>query len=228
MGFCSLKRPSLTRQERGGCAGLLRCGKGTTWEGGMRVPALFKWDGVIPKAKSNQLFTALDIVPSIMSMVGHPVSGLHGLDLSKTLVLGQKSKRTIFAYFAEAPVGNASIMALRWHHFKAHFYTQGNSLSDDANFDLACTSKAKLTFHDPPLLFDLNVDPGERYPLFGGNDRYAHIIRLMSELKIELETSVEWAESEMSKGVSQSAFPCCSKDVFCKPFPTCCNCFSQS
>ena len=27
------KRPSLARHERGGCAGPLRCGKGTTWEG---------------------------------------------------------------------------------------------------------------------------------------------------------------------------------------------------
>lgn len=35
--------PSLYRQERGGCAGPLRCGKGTTWEGGVRVPLFVHW-----------------------------------------------------------------------------------------------------------------------------------------------------------------------------------------
>ena len=40
-------RPSLCRHDQGGCAGLLRCGKGTTWEGGMRVPAFISWPGRI-------------------------------------------------------------------------------------------------------------------------------------------------------------------------------------
>ena len=31
--FLSDNGPSLLRRERGGCAGLLRCGKGTTYEG---------------------------------------------------------------------------------------------------------------------------------------------------------------------------------------------------
>ena len=36
----------------------------------------------------------------------------------------------------------------------------GNALSDDSNYDFNCTSKATLAQHDPPLLYDLSVDPG--------------------------------------------------------------------
>ena len=56
----------MARHERGGCAGLLRCGKGTTYEGGMRLPAMIRWKGMIEPRKSNELMTSLDIVPSLM------------------------------------------------------------------------------------------------------------------------------------------------------------------
>lgn len=40
-------RPELMRMSRGGNAGPLRCGKGTTYEGGMREPAIAYWRGII-------------------------------------------------------------------------------------------------------------------------------------------------------------------------------------
>ena len=46
--FLSDNGPSLLRRERGGCAGLLRCGKGTTYEGGVRVPASIAWKRHLP------------------------------------------------------------------------------------------------------------------------------------------------------------------------------------
>ena len=46
-------RPSLTRQIRGGNPGLLKCGKGTTYEGGQRVPGIAWWPGKIKPGKTN-------------------------------------------------------------------------------------------------------------------------------------------------------------------------------
>lgn len=43
----SVCRPELMRQSRGGNSGLLKCGKGTTYEGGMREPAIAYWQGTI-------------------------------------------------------------------------------------------------------------------------------------------------------------------------------------
>lgn len=43
----SLSRPELMRMSRGGNSGPLKCGKGTTYEGGMREPAIAFWPGTI-------------------------------------------------------------------------------------------------------------------------------------------------------------------------------------
>lgn len=45
--FLLCLRPELMRMSRGGNAGALRCGKGTTYEGGMREPAIAYWQGLI-------------------------------------------------------------------------------------------------------------------------------------------------------------------------------------
>lgn len=43
------------RRSRGGNSGLLKCGKGTTYEGGMREPAIAYWPGFIqPGAGKKQ------------------------------------------------------------------------------------------------------------------------------------------------------------------------------
>ena len=43
----SVCRPELMRMSRGGSAGPLKCGKGTTYDGGMREPAIAYWPGTI-------------------------------------------------------------------------------------------------------------------------------------------------------------------------------------
>ena len=48
---------------------------------------------------------------------------------------------------------------------QAHFFTEGNALSDPLNYDHACRPSAAFRRRDPPLLFDLDLDPGERYPI---------------------------------------------------------------
>ena len=48
-------RPSLLQNVRGGNAGPLRCGKGTTYEGGMRVPAIAWWPGRIKPGKTSEV-----------------------------------------------------------------------------------------------------------------------------------------------------------------------------
>ena len=220
------------RHVRGGCAGPFRCGKGTNWEGGVRVPAFFNWNGMIRPGRSSDILTALDIVPTFMSILGHAevAQEVHGVDLTKQIFLPQfEGRRQAFLYTPSMPSPHIGMMAIRMGKYKAHFYTEGSSLSDDFNIDHECSSlSAKLTKHWPPLLFNVDSDPGERYPL--DPVAFAETIKEMTDLRNNLSKNISWAPSEVLKGRSQRAFPCCndhqptSSSAICHPFPSCCNC----
>ncbi len=63
--------PDLQEQGGGGQAGspgLFRCGKGTTWEGGYRVPALVSWPGQVVPGRRHELVSGLDILPTVVSL----------------------------------------------------------------------------------------------------------------------------------------------------------------
>jgi arylsulfatase A len=63
--FTSDNGPWLGYGIDGGSAGPLREGKGTTWEGGVRVPAIFRWPGKIPSARRTDAIGAnIDLLPT--------------------------------------------------------------------------------------------------------------------------------------------------------------------
>ena len=45
------------------------------------------------------------------------------------------------------------------------FLSSGSALSDNSNYDAACHGGKPAKMWDPPLLYDLNLDPGERHPV---------------------------------------------------------------
>ncbi|MHB8220561.1 MAG: sulfatase-like hydrolase/transferase [Acidimicrobiales bacterium] len=48
-----------------------RCAKGSTWEGGVRVPGIFAWPGVIPAGgESDGLFSFTDVLPTLAHVAG--------------------------------------------------------------------------------------------------------------------------------------------------------------
>ena len=79
---------SLKKRDREGSSGILRCGKGSTWEGGMRVPAIAWWRRMVIKGFSHQLSSIIDILPTIFKMAGVKASEnitLDGYDMTKFL-----------------------------------------------------------------------------------------------------------------------------------------------
>ena len=90
--------PDLNLKNDGGSAGHLRCGKGSTWEGGMRVPAIAWWSGKIGHNHTHQLGSSLDLFPTILKMVGVKSASdnkIDGVDLSSVLL---KNKRNVKEY----------------------------------------------------------------------------------------------------------------------------------
>ena len=79
--------PCLIHHPRVGSAGLLKCGKGTTYEGGVRVPGIAYWPGHIQPGVTHELATSLDLLPTIASITGSPLPDvtLDGVDMANIL-----------------------------------------------------------------------------------------------------------------------------------------------
>ncbi len=109
--------------------------KGSTWEGGFRVPAMIRWPGVVePGTIINDIFSHLDWLPTLLTAVGEPdikdklLRGhrvgnktfkvyLDGYDQTELLAGKGAGKRNNLFYFDD----NANFNALRWGDWKLHF-----------------------------------------------------------------------------------------------------------
>jgi arylsulfatase A-like enzyme len=73
--------------------------KDTVWEGGIRVPAILRWPGVLrPGGVSPQVGITMDVTASLVAAAGvtHPELRLEGIDLVSTLAAGRTVERTLF------------------------------------------------------------------------------------------------------------------------------------
>lgn len=82
----------------------LRDGKGTLYEGGVRVPLMVRWPGSIPAgAVSREIVGAVDIYPTLAELVGAPLEPkqkLDGVSLAGILLRKQSlGNRPYFNYF---------------------------------------------------------------------------------------------------------------------------------
>ena len=153
--FTSDNGPWLLMRHHGGSAGLLENGKGTTFEGGMRVPAIFWWPGRVPAGNVvSEIGTAMDLFTTSLAITGTEVPNARdrpsdGVDLSPAIFGTGPSPRTTLPYYRQG-----ELMAFREGRYKIHFVTQG-----------AYSLPPERSEHDPPLLYDLAADPGERYDI---------------------------------------------------------------
>jgi arylsulfatase A len=158
--FSSDNGPWLSRGLHGGSAGLLRQGKGSTWEGGVREPGIAWWPGkVAPAGVALDLTATMDLFPTCLKLAGAELPAdrdIDGKDLLPLLLGRGKGQREVIYYYIDS-----DLTAIRKGPWKAHFITQiefGNRVRD---------------LHDPPLLFNLEQDPSEKYNMAS---EYAEIV----------------------------------------------------
>ena len=105
--FTSDNGPWLTMNEMGGSAGLLRDGKGTTWEGGMRVPTIFYMPGTVKPGSVTDMGSTLDILPTVAAITKSQTPQdriLDGYDLSGVLTGQGNSPRDHFFYYRKKEI----------------------------------------------------------------------------------------------------------------------------
>ncbi len=89
----------------GGSAKPLRAGKGSTWEGGVRVPTIAWWPGTIsPKTSIDEVAGTIDLLPTFVTLAGGSVPAepvIDGRDLSPVLLgKSEESLREAHYYFS--------------------------------------------------------------------------------------------------------------------------------
>jgi arylsulfatase A-like enzyme len=98
--FTSDNGPWLSFQTHGGSAGPLRAGKGTTFEGGQRVPTIFWWPKTIAPGVVSGLGSTLDLMATLAALTGTAAPKdrkLDSYDLSPVLLgTGPSPRREMF------------------------------------------------------------------------------------------------------------------------------------
>jgi len=182
--FTSDNGPWLVFNENGGSAGLLREGKGTSYEGGMREPAIFWWPGKVQPGIITETGSTLDLFPTINSIarIDIPKDRVYdGHDVSEVLFNhGKTNRESIFYYHGE------EVFAVRSGNWKAHFKTQENIY----------TAKAEIVVHEPPMLFNLATDPSEKYDLAS---EYPEIIERLRKVVSQHVETIKPVENQLEK-----------------------------
>mmetsp|Transcript_27063 Transcript_27063/g.41991 ORF Transcript_27063/g.41991 Transcript_27063/m.41991 type:complete len:588 (+) Transcript_27063:235-1998(+) len=158
-------------------------GLGGVWEANLRMPALARWPGRIPKGTETMaMISTLDVVPTVLSVVGAediPHSDLDGVDVTNVLLTGNEpNENDRVLYFwrdgfengpLPAPFGRFDVAAIKVGRIKGWFWTKSAHYNPDVE-----------VHHDPPLLFDVIADPAEAFPL--DPNEYEDVIYRMKSL----------------------------------------------
>ena len=220
--FTADNGPSLHMGPHGGNGGPLRCGKGTTWEGGQREAAIAWWPNMIYPGRTSSLAATVDLLPTIAKITGAatPNVTLDGYDMSQILFHSQPSLREAYFYYPKNPDPSKGLYAVRNQQYKAHYYQEGSHCQNTYP-DIVCRSNYTERAIDPPQVYNLLNDPSEVYPIDPTSDEYKNAMTELNKLKDEFEKGMVWGESQMHVGSSSSLNPCASPG--CTPFPSCCK-----
>ncbi|MGB0415235.1 MAG: arylsulfatase [Coraliomargarita sp.] len=139
--------------------------KGTTWEGGFRVPLIVKWPGVVePGSKFNDIVSHEDWMPTLVAAAGEPgivdklkeghnANGkewrvhLDGYDLTDYLSgATEEGPRDQIFYFGQG----GELNAIRWNDWKVHFAQLEGNITDAQRIETSW-----------PTVIHLKADPYE-------------------------------------------------------------------
>jgi arylsulfatase A-like enzyme len=186
--FTTDNGPWLQFKHHGGSAGPLRDGKGTTFEGGQRVPCIMWAPGRIPAGTTcDALASTIDLLPTIATLTATPLPAaraIDGLDISPLLTSDAKSPRDEFLYYT----ARGQIEGIRQGDWKLLVKAQAENAQSNKK------ANAKQTI----LLFNLADDLGEQNNLAEQNpDLVKRLRQRMTELDAAIEAAARptWKKS---------------------------------
>lgn len=144
-----------------GSAGLLRGAKGSTWEGGIRVPAIVTWPRRIAAGQvSAALATSMDLSVTLLEAAGAPVPPDRDGHSLAALFDARPGKQAVASpRSSQSAQSTPSVPSAQSTEAAPFFYFQ------DANLQGVREGpwKMRQVRDEPATLFHLDLDPSERY-----------------------------------------------------------------
>jgi arylsulfatase A-like enzyme len=161
--FLSDNGPWLSFGNHGGSSGPLREGKGTEWEGGVRVPCVVRWPGRIrPGTVCPDLAASMDILPTVAAAAGAslPARAIDGLDLLPFLLgRAERPPRERLYYYYGTDLH--AVRSGRWKLHVPHAYPSCEGMAPGRDGFPGETVRREIGY----ALYDLESDIGERTDL---------------------------------------------------------------
>lgn len=180
--FATDNGPWLSFKHHGGSAGPLREGKGTTFEGGQRVPCIMWAPGNIPAGTvCDEVAGTIDLLPTIAALTETALPKdrkIDGLDVSALLDSDAESPRNEFLYYTS----RGAIEGIRQGKWKLLVKKAGGRKGKGKKKEGDQNPSATI------LLFDLDADLGEKSNLAEQNPEIVEKLQArMQELDSEIE-----------------------------------------
>ena len=184
----------------------------------MREPAWAYWPGMIDSgSRSMEITATYDIFETIITIANAteyiPNDGriYDGKDMSDIIfnLNGGQSKHDCIYYWGGMPNDTKScpynetssswplcqgLWAVRCGQYKAHWVTRDQNLSHE--------------LQDPPLLFNVNLDPSEKHPIWPNNDQYNDIIATLTDAKWKHLDTIKQVPNQIEMGTSNDNWFC--------------------
>jgi len=175
--FTSDNGPWINYGNHAGSTGGLREGKGTTFEGGQRVPCLVQWKGTVePGRVDNNLVSGIDILPTIAEVAGTPlpekkIDGVSLLPLLKSRD-AEPPRKSFWYYYRRN-----NLEAVRDGQWKLVFPHKGRTYEEFVPGKDGQPGQVNEWSEVEPGLYNLRRDPGERYNLLEHHPEIAERLR---------------------------------------------------
>ena len=165
--FISDNGPWIIKGEEGGSAGLFRDGKGSTWEGGVRVPCIAYCPALIKPSVNDSIVSAMDVYATNLWLSGYQLPDEHitdGENIASYLGYEEATPKqdNCYIYFG---LGQKPF-AIRVGKWKLHLNTYSQT--------------GKKYFNGKvPLLFNLETDPSEEHDV---SEKNQEIVKQLTQL----------------------------------------------
>lgn len=210
--FTSDNGPWLCYGDHSGSAHPLREGKGTSWDGGVRVPTLMRWPGKIPAGRvCDAPLMTIDIFPTVAKFIGAPLPGrkIDGLDIS-TVITGKTNQSphdVLYFYYHKNDL--ESLRCGNWKLELPHAYNSLEGKPGGRNGKSIPYARKHIT---RPELYDLGTDPGQDHDIAATHPAVmekllAHADHIRADLGDDLAKKTGPGRRQPGKTTALSVFP---------------------